>query len=52
MHLKRMTARDWIFKYLEGLLDMNLDPESVHNFLSKVATGTFGRYLREQGMQN
>jgi hypothetical protein len=46
---KRMTARNWIMLISRRIAEMNLDPESVHKFLSKVATGTFGRLLQQRG---
>jgi len=47
---KRMTARNWIMLISRRIAEMNLDPESVHKFLSKTVTGTFGRLLQQRGI--
>jgi hypothetical protein len=48
--IRGLTDSEWARRLALRISDMNLDPESVHSFLSKIMPGTFGRLLRNSGM--
>jgi hypothetical protein len=48
--IRGLTDREWARRLALRISDMNLDPESVHSFLSKIMHGTFGRLLRSNEM--